>query len=68
MAKHKILVNLPEAEVQNSDAEFEIRANGRKLGKLTISRGGLGWKSHKRKRKEIHLPWERFDQCMKDQE
>jgi hypothetical protein len=66
MAKHNIEVELPRVEVVNSDARIVIRADGKKLGELTLSRGNLKWFSHKWK-KPTKLSWKRFDQIMKDE-
>lgn len=63
MAKHKISVELPEAEVINRDAVITIRGDGIIVGTITISRGNIEWYSYKWK-KPTRLTWAQFDRIM----
>ena len=65
MARHEIEVSLPRAEVLHKDAKVRIRANGRLLGTLTLSKGGIGWSAHKQKL-ERHFTWEEFDRTVRE--
>jgi len=62
MAKHDVQVELPRVSIGKSDAVFSIQADGHVRGRLTISRGGVGWLPIDGK-KEIPLSWEAFDKC-----
>jgi hypothetical protein len=63
LARHKISVALPKAEVVNSDAIVTIRGDDRIVGKLTISRGNIEWYSNHWK-KPTRLTWAQFDRVM----
>jgi len=63
MAEHTITACLPCVEVVNTDLVVEIRADRNKIGTLTVSRGGLGWKSF-RDQKERSFSWEQFDRLV----
>lgn len=65
MANHSVEVALPLAEILNKNAEFIIRSNGQQLGRLTVSRGGIGWFPRKTKQ-ERHFTWEHFDQLVRE--
>jgi hypothetical protein len=41
MATHNVFVNLPDAELHNSDAIFTIKQNGKNLAQLQYLRGLL---------------------------
>jgi hypothetical protein len=63
VANHSIKLELPKAPIVNRDAVFRVRAAGRLLGTLTVSRGNLEWYSNKCKI-PTRLNWERFDRLM----
>jgi hypothetical protein len=63
LAKHTISVGLPEAEVVNKDAVIKVRADGRLVGTITISRGNIEWYSNHWK-KPTRLTWTQFDRIM----
>jgi hypothetical protein len=66
MAEHKIQVKqLPEVEIVNKDLVLEVYSDEEKLGKLTISRGGLGW-IPRGPSSERHFNWEQFDRYVRD--
>jgi hypothetical protein len=65
MAIHKVKVQLPLHEIGKADALFIVRSNGKKVGEMTISKGGVQWYSHKA-RKPLNLTWKQFDQAMED--
>ena len=44
MAQHSISVKIPKAiEVENSDVVVVVKADGEKLGTLSMSRGSIEW-------------------------
>ena len=54
MAEHTIYAEMPSVEIINKDLMIEVRADGELLSRLTVSRGSLGWFSH-RDQQERHL-------------
>ena len=67
MAEHTVwLKQTPEVEIVNKDLVVEVVADGEVLGKLTISRGGIGW-FPKHAEHERHLNWERFDRVVRSE-
>lgn len=64
MATHRVEIKVVPAEIVNTDVEFQVRSDGAKLGRLTVSRGGIGW-CPSAKQKERHLGWETFDKLVR---
>jgi len=60
MAEHEILSKIPQMEVVNTDVEFEVRSDGKLLGRLLVSRGQLEWKRRYARRPHV-IYWEEFD-------
>ncbi len=61
MAEHEILSKIPQMEVVNTDVEFEVRSDGKLLGRLLVSRGQLEWKRRYARRPHV-IDWEEFDE------
>ena len=57
---------MPELQVLHKDMIIEIKSDSQALGKVTISKGGLGWKS-RWMQVERHLTWERLDKLIREQ-
>jgi hypothetical protein len=64
MAQHRVEIDVVPAEIINTDVIFRVHADGRRFGKLTVSRGGIGWFPSS-KQKERHLSWGEFDRLVK---
>jgi hypothetical protein len=65
MAQHTVkLTNMPELELGSSDVRFEIEDGSAKIGTLLVSKGGIEWRPYKKQKR--HLPWEKFDQIIRD--
>ena len=63
MPEHDVHINVPSMEVGSTDVLFDVYADGEKLGRLKVSKGGIGW--HPRHApKERHLVWEDFDRLI----
>lgn len=65
MATHKINMSIPSKMVINSDVEFDIFSDDKKLGTLKVSKGTLdwvpaNWSNH------IQVSWEKFDELLKE--
>jgi hypothetical protein len=43
MAIHKLVMKQPSEQILNRDVEFIVRADGKKLGELHISKGAIEW-------------------------
>lgn len=43
MARHEVVVSIPEVELGATDVEFTVRQDGAKLGTLKISKGSVVW-------------------------
>jgi len=65
MAKHNIYLALPEHEVGNVDVDFKIFQDGEKLGRITVSKGGMDYYPN-RKKSPIKITWSQFDSLLKN--
>jgi hypothetical protein len=64
MAEHLVhITDMPQLEIVNKDLVIAVAAGGEHLGRLTISRGGVGWFA-KNDKQERHLRWEDFDRLI----
>lgn len=43
MAKHDVTFSVPARPIAYKDIEFEVKSDGRKLGELRVSQGGVLW-------------------------
>ena len=64
MAEHQVKVKFPPTVILNKDAVFEVMADEDKLGRLTVSKGAIGWFPPNAP-VERHLTWEKFDQMIR---
>lgn len=67
MAKHDVKFEIPSATLGNSDVVFEIRRDGRLLGKLEVSKGAIVWVPSHSKGANFRLWWKDFDRLMREQ-
>jgi hypothetical protein len=65
MPIHHIELNIPAAEIMNTDAVFKIWSDDELLGELCLSRGSIDWRPG-RKRSRFRLEWEQFDALMQE--
>jgi hypothetical protein len=64
MAQHEIDVKVPQdIWVENTDLEIKVKADGRLLGRVHISRGTIDWIPSKAQSR-YRLGWERFGEVM----
>lgn len=67
MAEHTVRVEqVPEVEILHKDLVIAVESDGQALGRLTISRGGIGW-FPKNAPMERALTWEQFDKLIRSQ-
>jgi hypothetical protein len=64
MAKHEVGLDVNRlVTVGNVDVEIPVKADGKTLGRLRISKGGVDWKPA-RKQRPYRMTWERFAAVM----
>jgi hypothetical protein len=67
MAKHEVGLDVKMlVAVGNVDVEIPVKADGRALGRLRISKGGVDW-TPARKQKPYRMTWEQFARVMSDE-
>lgn len=66
MAKHDVKFTIPSATLGKSDVVFEIRRDGKLLGKLEVSNGSIVWIPSHSKGRRFGLGWKDFDALMKN--
>ena len=65
MADHSVKIEqMPQVEILNKDLEITVMADDQQLGRLTISKGGVGWYP-KGASLERPLTWEQFDRIVR---
>lgn len=64
--EHKVIIKLPERQIGKSDVFFRVNRNGRRFGRLKISKGGLVWVKRDAERGRI-ITWESFDEFARSQ-
>lgn len=65
MAEHNVYVELPTLEVGKVDAIFKIFQDGKVLGRIELSKGGIDWYPTNAK-VPLTLGWEHFDKMFKE--
>jgi hypothetical protein len=65
MAHKVVLKGIPDFEVQRGDVRFSVSVNGRKLGELHVSQGGVAWKPVNAQRTGPTRSWRDFEARMK---
>ena len=63
MPKHKVIMRQPKEIVMNSDIEFIVRENDKKLGELHVSKGSIEWLPNNGRFKR-RMSWSKFAQLM----
>ena len=65
MAKHTVTVEVPKRQVSRADVKFQVKADGRVLGTLTVSKGAVVWFPIGTKY-GYKMGWAKFDKFMKE--
>jgi hypothetical protein len=66
MPKHDVEMSIPTSKVVlHADVVFEVHSDGRRLGELRVSQGGIDWRPGNAKI-PAKLTWERFDRIMEE--
>ncbi len=63
MATHKVIMRQPTEIEVNTDVEFVIRENGRKIGELHVSKGSIEWLPSNGRYKR-RMRWSKFAELM----
>jgi hypothetical protein len=67
MPKHEVGLDVNRlVTVGNVDVEIPVKAGGKALGRLRISRGGVDWTPAKHQKART-MTWERFAAVMEEQ-
>jgi len=67
LASHDVSLLIPKNLVLAKDVRFRVKSNGSKLGDLLVSKGNIEWVPARKSAKKLRLPWEKFDQLMRDE-
>lgn len=43
MAKHTVTLEMPKRKISRADVKFQVKADGKVLGTLTVSKGAIVW-------------------------
>ncbi len=66
MATHKVTMRQPTEIEVNTDVEFVIRENGRKIGELHVSKGSIELLPSNGRYKR-RMRWSKFAELMRDE-
>lgn len=59
---HSVEFRTPELDVPRVDVLFRVKRDGRALGKLRISKGGVEWMQRGKSKRAYHMSWGRVDE------
>jgi hypothetical protein len=62
---HDVRFTVTESDLENSPVEFRVKRDGKIVGTLEVSRGGLTWYSRSKKYGTNHT-WTNFDKIMSE--
>lgn len=65
--EHEVALKLHTKVVSNKDVEFDVKADGAKLGTVLISKGNIEWRPAKKSVNKHRLSWTKFAELMKTQ-
>lgn len=66
MAKHTVTLEVPKRKISRADHKFQVKADGKVLGTLTVSKGAVVWFPRGTKY-GYKMGWTKFDNFMKDE-
>ncbi|MGK5024830.1 hypothetical protein [Janthinobacterium sp. RB2R34] len=64
---HEVTLALNSKFVLNKDVEVAVKADGKSLGTLLISKGNIEWRPSKNSVNKKRMSWTKFAQLMKDE-
>jgi hypothetical protein len=65
MAKHDVKFEIPSATLGKKDVIFQIRRDGKLLGKLEVSNGAIVWVPSHSRGGNFRMGWKDFDILMR---
>ena len=63
---YEVKLDAQISEVLHKDVVFKVKSNGRKLGDLMISKGGVEWRPKGHSVNTIDLKWKQFADKMEN--
>ena len=60
MAKHSVTFSVYEGSIMNRNVVFKVSQDGRKLGDLYVSKGGVDWRPKSKQFPHHAFSWESF--------
>ena len=66
MAKHTVTLEVPKRRISRADHKYQVKADGKVLGTLAVSKGAVVWFPSGTKY-GYKMGWAKFDKCMKNE-
>ena len=66
MAQHTVTLEVPKRQISRADVKFQVKADDKMLGTLTVSKGAVVWFPFGTKY-GYKMGWAKFDRFMKDE-
>ena len=66
MTQHTVTLEVPKRQISRADVKFQVKADEKVLGTLTVSKGAVVWFPYKTKY-GYKMGWKKFDKIMKDE-
>lgn len=67
MAKHEVSLKVGHAiAIGNVDIELPVKVDGKPLGRMAISQGGVDWIPSPNKKNGYRLNWQQFAELLAD--
>ena len=66
MAKHTVTLEVPKRKISRADHKFQVKADGKVLGTLAVSKGAVVWFPSGTKY-GYKMGWAKFHKFMKDE-
>ena len=66
MAQHTVTLEVPKRQISRADVKFQVKADEKLLGTLTVSKGAVVWFPHKTKY-GYKMGWKKFDEIMQSE-
>ena len=66
MAKHTVTIDVPKRQVSRADVKFQVKADEKVLGTLTVSKGAVVWFPFGTKY-GYKMGWTKFHRFMKEE-
>lgn len=64
MAKHEVFMKLGDIPIGRKDVEIPVRVDGRLIGRLKVSQGGVDWLPYRKSVRAYGLTWTQLSELM----